>query len=401
VRIVWDSRILGDVCEYLNRGIAPKYTNEGGIAVLNQKCVRGHAVDFGQARRHDSALKSVHRDKLVRKGDVLINSTGTGTLGRVAPVRAEPAEPTTADSHVTIVRPREGLFVPEFFGYSLVSIEGKIKESGEGCGGQTELARSKLANGFEIRFPSDLAEQQRIATILDEAFAGITTAKANAEKNLRNAQDLLGSHLAKLFGNRKTGWVQTTIGNCVRFIDYRGRTPNKTLKGLRLITAKNVKMGFLQRDPMEFVDPSTYSGWMTRGIPRKGDVLFTTEAPLGNVAQLDTDEKVVFAQRVIIMQPASDVLDSTFLKYLLLSPLIQQRIQDKATGATALGIKASLLRTVRIEFPEQLREQKRLVESLDTLRSDSLRLVDVYRKKLAALDALQQSLLTRAFAGEL
>jgi type I restriction enzyme S subunit len=93
---------------------------------------------------------------------------------------------------------------------------------------------------------------------------------------------------------------------------------------MRLITAKNVKMGHLQATPREFVAPGSYDRWMTRGIPRRGDVLFTTEAPLANVAQLDTDEKVVFAQRIIIMQPDAAVLDSTFLKYLLLSQPVQK-----------------------------------------------------------------------------
>ena len=150
-----------------------------------------------------------------------------------------------------------------------------------------------------------LPEQRRIIGILDEAFDGIATAKANAEKNLQNARALFESHLQAVFTQRGEGWVDTTIGEHIRFIDYRGKTPKKTQNGLRLITARNVKMGYLQDAPMEFIAPRDYDGWMTRGIPRKGDVLITTEAPLANVAQLDTDEKVAFAQRVIIMPPSA------------------------------------------------------------------------------------------------
>ena len=72
-------------------------------------------------------------------------------------------------------------------------------------------------------------------------------------------------------------------------------------------------MGYLQETPEEFIAPQTYRSWMTRGIPQKGDVLFTTEAPLANVAQLDTDEKVAFAQRIIIMQPEQHKAGWTFL----------------------------------------------------------------------------------------
>jgi len=162
----------------------------------------------------------------------------------------------------------------------------------------------------------------------------------------------------------KNRWQTTTLGDVCRFIDYRGKTPAKTANGLRLITAKNVKMGHLQETPMEFVSPKSYDGWMTRGIPKMGDVLFTTEAPLANVAQLDTDEKVVFAQRIIVLQPSANNLDRTFLKYLLLSDVAQQRIHEKGTGATVKGIKASLLKTIPIEFPP-LPEQQRIVGILD------------------------------------
>lgn len=159
-------------------------------------------------------------------------------------------------------------------------------------------------------------------------------------------------------------WQTNKLGKLCRFIDYRGKTPEKTHCGIRLITAKNVKMGYLKETPMEFVAPESYESWMTRGIPKKGDVLFTTEAPLANVAQLDTDEKVVFAQRIIVLQPATNNLDSTFLKYLLLSDVAQSRILDQGTGATVKGIKASLLKMILIEFPS-LPEQQRIVAILD------------------------------------
>lgn len=159
-------------------------------------------------------------------------------------------------------------------------------------------------------------------------------------------------------------WETKTLGEACCFIDYRGKTPQKTEHGLRLITAKNVKMGFLQEEPREFVSEADYAAWMTRGIPRQGDVLFTTEAPLANVAQLDTDDRVVFAQRIIILQPSDRSLDPTFLKYQLLSDAAQRRIHEMGTGATVKGIKASLLREVPIALPP-LPEQHRIVAILD------------------------------------
>jgi type I restriction enzyme, S subunit len=248
---------------------------------------------------------------------------------------------------------------------------------------------------------TDIEEQRRIVTLLDEAFANIATAKANAEKNLKNARELLGTQLQVVFAEPSKDWLKTTIGEHIRFIDYRGKTPLKTSQGLRLITAKNVKMGFIQTNPEEFVAPDSYYSWMTRGIPNKGDVLFTTEAPLANVAQLDTDEKVVFAQRIIIMQPNRQKLDPTFLKFLLLSPTIQQRIKEQGTGATVQGIKASLLKKIEISFPADINLQASIVEQLESLSEEVDRLEFIYRQKLTALDDLKKSLLHQAFSGQL
>jgi len=163
----------------------------------------------------------------------------------------------------------------------------------------------------------------------------------------------------------RAGWQTKTLGEACKFIDYRGHTPKKTDSGLRLITAKNVKMGILNEDPKEFVSPDIYDSWMIRGIPNYGDVLITTEAPLANIAQLDTSEKVVFAQRIIILQANKAELNSSFLKYILTSSAVQQRIHENGTGATVKGIKASLLKTIDISFPISLREQQRIVAILD------------------------------------
>ena len=267
-------------------------------------------------------------------------------------------------------------------------------------GATVKSLRLRHFEELPVPFPG-LSEQQGIVRILDKAFNGIATAKTNAEKNFQNARALFESHLQSVFTQRGTGWVETTIGQCIRFIDYRGKTPVKTESGLRLITAKNVKMGFLQETPMEFIAPEAYEGWMTRGIPKLGDVLFTTEAPLANVAQLDTAEKVAFAQRVIIMQPEKTKLDSTFLKYLLLSGPMQQRIRSKGTGATVLGIKASLLKQIEISFPADIARQDAIVSKLDALATESQHLESLYQQKLAALAALKKSLLHQAFSGAL
>lgn len=261
-----------------------------------------------------------------------------------------------------------------------------------------KLNQANLRN-ISIPLPT-IPEQKKILKILDEVFEKIEKAKENAEKNLQNAKELFESYLCGIFINPNKNWNHCMLNDYVKFIDYRGKTPKKTLSGLPLITAKNIKMGFLKKEPQEFIDPKDYDKWMTRGIPQKGDVLFTTEAPLGMVAQLDTNEKVAFAQRTIIFQADKSKIDSTFLKYLLMSSSFQKKILEKGTGATVKGIKASLLKKLPIYFPS-LKEQQSFVAILDTLSLETKKLETIYKQKLADLEELKKSVLQRAFNGDL
>lgn len=159
-------------------------------------------------------------------------------------------------------------------------------------------------------------------------------------------------------------WKEEELIKVSEFIDYRGRTPKKTESGIKLITAKNVRMGYLKNDPEEFIAESAYDDWMTRGIPQKGDVLFTTEAPLANVALLDTDEKIALAQRIITICPDREILNGEYLTYCIQSPEMQYKILEKGTGATVTGIKSRVLKKVKIPIPP-LPEQQRIVAILD------------------------------------
>lgn len=100
------------------------------------------------------------------------------------------------------------------------------------------------------------------------------------------------------------------------FIDYRGKTPIKTKKGIPLVTAKIIKNGVIMA-PQEFIAEDSYDNWMWREIPKKGDIVFTTEAPLGEVAEIKTDEKLAFAQRIIIMEVKNEYLNNHYLLYAL------------------------------------------------------------------------------------
>ena len=168
-------------------------------------------------------------------------------------------------------------------------------------------------------------------------------------------------------------------------IDYRGKTPEKTTAGIPLITAKVIKGGRIET-PSEFIAADAYDEWMRRGIPEAGDVVITTEAPLGEVAQLPKG-KVALAQRVITLRGKKGLVDNTFLKYLLLSRPFQEDLEARATGTTVVGIKQSVLRKIDLDFPPFL-DQKAIAHILGTLDDK----IELNRKTNETLEAMAKAL---------
>ncbi len=140
----WEQRTLGSkLATTIVRGLAPAYA-DNGVLVLNQRCIRDSRIDMTKIRRHDDSVKRVTEERFLRVGDIVINSTGVGTLGRVAQVLRLP-EAMTADSHVTIVRPNTDEISANLLGLSLIYAEPYIETLGLGSTGQTELSRDAIA----------------------------------------------------------------------------------------------------------------------------------------------------------------------------------------------------------------------------------------------------------------
>lgn len=394
----WHIKSLGSVCHFRGGGTPSKAVEDywhGDIPWVSPKDMKSELVADSIDHISPEAV-AASATSIVEAGAVLM-VVRSGILARTVPI-AVAGRALALNQDLKALCPRPS--VDSWFLYYL--LESKMPEllALVSRGATVHRLITDQVRAITFGLPP-LPEQRRIVAILDEAFEAIAAAKANTEKNLQNARELLGRFLATVFEAPGSGWETRALGEAVRFIDYRGKTPPKREEGIRLITAKNVKMGFIQREPEEFIDPAVYDGWMTRGFPRPGDVLFTTEAPLGNVAQLDTEEKVVIGQRLITMQPQDAALDCTFLKYALMSPPIQASIHAKGTGATVLGIKASLLKTVQIWYPKVRAEQLRLVGLISAVEDEASVLASLASRKLAALDELKRSLLHQAFTGQL
>lgn len=168
----------------MKKGITPKYSaeeNQKTIWVLNQKCNRNFEVSYSKARIHDCEKKIVPADKMLRVGDVLINSTGTGTAGRVAQV-VEVKVPTTIDGHMILLRPSEELD-PIYYGYAVKAFQSQIEGLAEGSTGQTEINRRRLQDEVIIKYPNDKLVQENIGRFLSNIDDKIKT-NTEINKNL-------------------------------------------------------------------------------------------------------------------------------------------------------------------------------------------------------------------------
>ncbi|MDM8528479.1 restriction endonuclease subunit S [Anaerolineales bacterium HSG24] len=276
--------------------------------------------------------------------------------------------------------------------------------------GVPSLSRDNL---YKLPIPTPpFAEQTQIATILSTVDQAIEQTEALIAKQQRIKtglmQDLLTkgidehgnirseeSHAFKdsPLGRIPVEWGVDKIDNLLnRIIDYRGKTPYKSDYGVPLITAKIVRFGYLE-EADEFIPEEEYEKRMTRGYPSKGDVLFTTEAPLGNVAQV-LDERIALGQRLLTLK-SGPRLNTDYLFYILMDEKIRQQFETLSSGSTVIGIKQSQFRKVLIRLPSDIKEQ---VNITSTIKSFDLQ-IDIHKDQLTKLKALKTGLMQDLLTG--
>lgn len=258
----WLEKTLGEVTAFIAKGIPPKYTekeNENTIRVLNQKCNRNFEISYNESRIHDCEKKKVPVDKMLRAGDVLINSTGTGTAGRVAQM-VEVTVPTTIDGHMILMRPSEELD-PIYYGYAVKSFQSKIEGLAEGSTGQTEINRRRLQDEVIIRYPSDKLVQKNIGSFLANIDEKIKTNK-EINKNLEQQAKALYKDWFFDFspfsteGNLPNGWRLGTVGDIIQLHDSK-RVP---LSGSERGKMKKIYPYYGATSLMDYVDNYLFDG---------------------------------------------------------------------------------------------------------------------------------------------
>ena len=251
-------------------------------------------------------------------------------------------------------------------------------------------------------------EQLRIVAILDEAFEGIATAKANAEKNLKNARQLFESHLNSVFSQRGEGWEQNKLMALTTKIGSgatpRGGGESYKVEGTALIRSLNIHdLGF-RYSKLAFLDDAQADG-LSNVILQPGDVLLNiTGASVARCCTVPDDVLPARVnQHVSIIRPIANRLDSEFLHYLLISKYYKDQLLQTGAegGATRQAITKAQIQDFTVRYPADISEQKSIVDSLDSILEQTQRLVSIYQKKIEALDALKKSILQKAFAGGL
>jgi type I restriction enzyme, S subunit len=287
----------------------------------------------------------------------------------------------------------------------------------DGAAGQKRVPQSFLEN-TAIGIPP-LSEQHSIAAFLDRETARLDALIAKKErllallaekraalishavtKGLDPSVSMRDSGIAWL-GEIPTHWEIAPLRRVIdKFVDYRGQTPEKVPVGIRLITARNVKNGRIDFGlSEEFIREEDYASWMVRGLPEVGDVLVTTEAPLGESAQIETPH-IALAQRIILLKADKSRLTNEYLKYHFASASGTGELWSRATGSTAVGIKASHLRETLITVPP-LKEQQAIVEHV---RSEVARLDALAARVNAAIETLREyraALISAAVTGKI
>ena len=303
--------------------------------------------------------------KMVPENTVVIALAGQGkTRGTVAITHLSLC---TNQSLCSIVTKDE--LNPRFLFHYLRGQYGNLRKLSSGDGGRGGL-NLKIIGNIEIPAPP-LPVQEEIVRILD-MFTGLTaelTDKLTAELTARKKQyEYYRDQMLAFDSDVK----EMTLNEVCDYVDYRGKTPKKTSEGIMLVTAKNIRQGYIDYEvSKEFISPDDYEEVMHRGKPKIGDVLITTEAPCGYVAQVD-NEHIALAQRVIKYRGKKEIIDNGYLKFILMGSDFQKKLSKAANGSTVKGIKGSKLHKLTIPVPP-IDVQKRIVTVLDhfdTLCSD-------------------------------
>lgn len=391
----WEMKKLGDVCETGSGGTplkAHKDYYEGGIIpwLLSGEVSQGEVFEAKNFIT-EKGLKNSSA-KLFPINTVLVAMYGA-TAGQVGILKFE----ACTNQAVCGILPNSKT-IPEFIFFCFLSKKEELIAQAVG-GAQPNISQIKVRN-TKIPVPP-LPEQQRIVAILDETFAAIAKAKANAEQNLKNAKELFECYLQGVFENKGEDWTHTRLGDVCKINDGTHFSPKNTSDGAYMyVTAKNIKPYFIDLTKISYISEKDHKEIYARCSPVKGDVLYIKDGATAGIAAMNTlDNEFSLLSSVALLKCSPKILN-TFLVHYMNSSIGRKNFLGYIGGAAITRLTLIKIKNVCFLLPP-IKVQQAIVQKLDALSTETKRLEIIYQNKINDLEDLKKSVLQKAFNGEL
>lgn len=400
----WETKNLGDLCHVIGGGTPPKNKLEyysGDIPWATIRDMRSDVITETECKITKDAVKASSTN-IISSGNVVI-ATRVG-LGKICLLGQDTAINQDLRGIVPI---NPNVLSVQFLYWWLKNTADVIVA--EGTGATVQGVKLPFIKSLQVPHPP-LSEQQRIVTILDQAFDSIAIAKANAEKNLQNSCGLFESHLQSVFSQRGEGWVEKQLSELCDikhgFAFAGAEFSTDVPEGYPLVITPG---NFTEDGNLLFNERNTkrFSGERPAGfLFDVGDlVIVMTDLSskmkiLGKPAFIETGN-VLHNQRIGRVVFLSDRIEKRFLYYYMMSEDFLKNIKGSATGTMVKHTAPKRILSNVLPYPPDRKQQRAIISKIDALRKETQRLEAIYQQKLAALEALKKSLLHQAFSGQL
>jgi type I restriction enzyme, S subunit len=407
----WQKKKLSEVTNKIGSGATPRggedSYKESGIPLIRSLNVHDRVFKKKNLAFIDENQASKLSNVIVQQGDVLLNITGA-SIARCC-VAPEEILPARVNQHVAIIRPRTDCINTYFLAYLLISKEYKdsLLNTGEKAGSTRQALTKLQLQDFEIPLPS-ISEQRRIVSIVDEAFEGIDRAIVNTEKNLANAHELFESYLNDTFATKKDGWLNKKLEDICLIkhgFAFKGEFFTNEESGYILLTPGSFHECGGYREQGE--KTKYYIGDIPQGyILKTGDLLFAmTEQAVGLLGSsliVPESNRFLHNQRLGLIQVHPGVSwHNEFFFHQFNTQKFRASVQSSASGVKVRHTSPGKLGAISVVFPATIDEQTVIANNLNRLAIETQSLATIYQRKITVLNELKQSILQKAFAGEL
>jgi type I restriction enzyme, S subunit len=338
--------------------------------------------------------------KLVKTNDVIF-ATVRPTHSRVALITDEYNEQVCSTGYF-VLRGKDFIF-NQYLYYFLLTDEfnGQMEKLQKGA--SYPAVTDAEVKSILLRYPKSLPEQQRIVSILDEAFAAIAVAKTNAEENLKNTKELFESYLQGVFSTKNSNWKEKCLDELGVITSskriYKSEYVNEGIPFYRTKEIKELSNG--KDITLElFISRERYNDIKnTFGVPQINDLLMSAVGTIGEIMVIENENEFYFKDGNIVWFKEFKSLDTNYLKFALTA--FVEKIKSLAIGAAYSALTIEKLNKYKISYPENKIDQQAIVQKLDALSVETKRLESIYQQKLLDLEELKKSVLQKAFNGEL